>query len=195
MKFLQPQYNDSHHRQLAVVLTLILSLLSVSAYAQELTDNRIQDFITTLEKAAAMEPEFEQLDDSQSKQTTDFSRMLSSSIENLQDQDLYDRLERLVQNHGFTSLSEWATTGDRIYDAWIAIEIADQSPALRKEMESALAEIENNPDISAQQKAQMRSAMETGISFTQQASAAPPADIEAVKPHLKALRAIAEQKD
>ncbi|MEH6354804.1 MAG: hypothetical protein V7760_02110 [Marinobacter sp.] len=97
------------------MLALILSLLSFSAYSQELTDNRIRSFITTLEKAAAMEPEFEELNNSQ--------------------------------------------------------------------------------DISSQQKAQMRAAMETGIGFTQQASAAPSADIEAVKPHLEALRAIAEQED
>jgi hypothetical protein len=195
MKSLHLQSLYSHHRQLAVVLALTLSLLSFSTYAQELTDNKIQSFITTLEKAATMEPEFEELNDSQDKETVDLSRIFSSSIENLKGQDLYDRLERLVQNHGFRNLDEWATTGDRIYGAWVAIEMADQSPALRKEMESALAEIENNPNISAQQKTQMRAAMETSIGFTQQASEAPPADIEAVKPHLKALRAIAEQED
>jgi hypothetical protein len=195
MKSLHPQYYYSHYRQFAVVLAFILPLLSFGAYAQELTDNRIQSFITTLEKAAAMEPEFEDLNDSQDKETPDFSRIFSSSIEDLKGQDLYVRLESMVQNHGFKNLNEWAATGDRIYGAWIAIEMADQSPALRKEMESALAEIESNPDISAQQKAQMRAAMETSIGFTQQASAAPSADIEAVKPHLKALRAIAEQED
>jgi len=184
-----------YHRQLAVVLAFFLSALSFSAYAQELNDQRIQSFITTLEKAVAMEPEFEELNDSQDRETPDFSRIFSSSIENLKGQELYARLERLVQNHGFKNLNEWATTGDRIYGAWIAIEMADQSPALRKEMESALAEIENNPDISAQQKAQMRAAMETGIGFAQQAGRAPSADIDAVKPHLKALRAIAEQED
>lgn len=195
MKSLHLQYRYSYCRQFAVVLTFILSLLSFSAYAQALTDSRIQSFITTLEKAAAMEPEFEELNDSQEKETADFSRIFSSSIEDLKGQDVYVRLERLVQNHGFKNLNEWATTGDRIYGAWIAIEMADQSPALRKEMESALAEIESNPDISAQQKAQMRAAMETGIGFTQQASAAPSADIEAVKPHLKALRAITKQDE
>jgi hypothetical protein len=193
MKSLHPQYHYSHYRQLAVVLAFILPLLSFSAYAQELTDNRIQSFITTLEKAAAMEPEFEDLNDSQDKETPDFSRIFSSSIEDLKGQDLYVRLESMVQNHGFKNLKEWATTGDRIYGAWIAIEMEDQSPAMRGEMESALAEIESNPDMSAQQKAQMRAAMETALGFTQQASAASSADIEAVKPHLSALRAITDE--
>jgi hypothetical protein len=195
MKSLQPHYRYSHYRQLAAVLAFILPLLSFSAYAQELTDNRIQSFITTLERAAAMEPEFEDLNNGQEKETPDFSRIFSSSIEDLKGQDFYVRLESMVQNHGFKNLNEWAATGDRIYGAWIAIEMADQNPALRKEMESALAEIESNPDISDQQKAEMRAAMETGIGFTQQASAAPSADIEAVKPHLEALRSIAEQED
>jgi hypothetical protein len=195
MRYFHLQDRYSHYLKLALVLAFILPLLSFSAYAQELTDNKIQSFITTLEEAAAMEPEFEELNNSQDKETPDFSRIFSSSIEDLKGQDLYVRLESMVQSHGFKNLKEWATTGDRIYSAWIAVEMEDQSPAIRGEMESALAEIENNPDMNAQQKAQMRAAMETALGFTQQASAASSADIEAVKPHLKALRAITEQDD
>uniref|UniRef100_UPI003898E349 hypothetical protein n=1 Tax=Marinobacter antarcticus TaxID=564117 RepID=UPI003898E349 len=161
-----------------------------------MTDNTIRSFITTLEKAQTMEPEFEELDDKQDNEALDFSRIFSSSIEELKGEDVYDRLESLVQDHGFKNLEDWATTGDRIYSAWIAIEMTDQSPALRKEMESAMAEIENSPHLSAQQKAQMRASMETALGFTQQASDAPLADINAVKPHLEALRAISgDQED
>jgi hypothetical protein len=186
------QNHYSHCNQLAAMLalTIVLSLVSFSAQAEKLTDNTIRSFITTLEKAQTMEPEFEELNDKQDNEALDFSRMLSSSIEELKGEDVYDRLESLVQDHGFRNLDDWATTGDRIYSAWIAIEMTDQSPALRKELESAMAEIENSPHMSAQQKAQMRASMETALGFTQQASEAPLADVNAVKPHLEALRAI-----
>ena len=195
MKSRYPQCRYSHYRQLTVVLSLILSLLSFSAHAQTLTDNTIRSFITTLEKAQAMEPEFEELNNQKTNETPDFSRIFSSSIEQMKGEDIYVRLESMVQNHGFKNLNEWATTGDRIYSAWIAIEMEGQSPALRTEMQNALAEIENNPNMSAQQKAQMRAMMEAGLGFAQQASAAPSADIDAVKPHLGALRDITEAEE
>lgn len=193
MNPLYPQYHCSHYRLLAVVLAFMLSLASVNAHAEALTDNKIRAFMETLENAQAMEPDFEQMNDSQDSESPDFSKIFSSSIKELKGEDSYDRLEAMVQNHGFKTLNEWATTGDRIYSAWIAIEMADQSPALRAELQSAMAEIESNPNMTAQQKAQMRAAMEAGLGFTQQAGEVSTADIEAVKPHLEALRSIGEQ--
>ncbi|MDO6824348.1 hypothetical protein [Marinobacter sp. 1_MG-2023] len=198
---MNPQQPNSYYRQLITVLAFMLSLISFSAHAENLTDKEIRSFITTLEKAQALEPEFEDLDDRQDDETLqdneapDFSKIFSSSIEELKGEDAYDRLEDLVQDHGFKNLDEWAATGDRIYGAWIAIEMAGQNPAIEKEMESAMAEIENSPHMSAQQKAQMRASMQAALGMTQQASAAPSADIEAVKPHLEALRAIAEDDE
>jgi len=192
---MNPVHPTFHCRQLVVVLAFMLSLISFSAHAETLTDNKIRSFITTLEKAQAMEPEFEDLEDKQGNEAPDFSRIFSSSIDELKGEDVYDRLEDLVQNHGFKNLNEWAATGDRIYSAWVAIEMTDQSPEMRKEMESAMAEIENSPHMSAQQKAQMRASMQAALGMTQQASQAPPADVEAVKPHLEALRAIAEDEE
>ncbi|MDO6443254.1 hypothetical protein [Marinobacter sp. 2_MG-2023] len=198
---MNPQQPNSYYRQLITVLAFMLSLISFSAHAENLTDKEIRSFITTLEKAQALEPEFEDLDDRQDDETLqdneapDFSKIFSSSIEELKGEEAYDRLEDLVQDHGFNNLDEWAATGDRIYGAWIAIEMAGQNPAIEKEMESAMAEIENSPHMSAQQKAQMRASMQAALGMTQQASAAPSADIEAVKPHLEALRAIAEDDE
>ncbi len=196
-----PRHQYPYARQLAAVLALLFSLLPLNAHAEKLTDNTIRAFITTLEKAQALEPEFEDLDDEEDNETLqdneapDFSRIFSSSIEELKGEDAYDRLQDLVQGHGFKNLDEWASTGDRIYSAWMAIEMQAQNPAIQKEMESAMAEIENNPHMSAQQKAQMRASMQAAMGFTQQASSAPSADIEAVKPHLQALRAIAEDDE
>ena len=42
----------------------------------------------------------------------------------------------------------------------MAIEMEQQSPAAQQEMNAAMAEIENNPNMTAQQKAQMRAMME-----------------------------------
>jgi len=184
------QHYRFHYRQLTFVLALMLSLVSFGAHAEKLTDSTIRAFITSLEKAQTLAPEFEELNDEQNIESINLSRIFSSSVEELKGEDAYDRLEGLVQDSGFNDLNEWAATGDRIYAAWMAIEMADQSPEINQEMQSAMAELENNPHMSAQQKAQMRSAMEAALGVTKMASEAPPADIEAVKPHVKALQAV-----
>lgn len=194
MKSLYLEYRCPHYRPLALLLLLILSLVSASAQAQELTDKKIRSFIATLEKTSTIGSDFDYLDDSQDIELPDFSRIFSSSVEELDNREMYDRLENMVQNNSFKNLNEWAMTGDRIYSAWIAIEMAARSPAVTKEMENALSEIENNPNMSAEQKAQMRTIMEAALGVTRQANQASPADIEAVRPHLDALRAIADEE-
>ena len=192
MNSLSSQHTILRYRQMTVVLALILSLVSFSAHAEKLTDNTIRSFITTLEKAQALESEFEDLNNKENIESIDLSKIFSSSVERLKGEDAYDRLEDLVQDNGFNNLDEWAATGDRIYSAWMAIEMADQSPELNQEMKSAMAELENNPNMSDQQKAQMRSMMEAALGVTQMANEAPPADIKAVRPHVKALKTITD---
>src|SRR6056297_190866 len=178
----------------AVITTLftLLALFSAGAQAQSLSDQTISSFIDSLKAAEQLEPEFEDLSndmDSQNDGTRpDFSRIFSDSLKELEGHQAYGQLEDLVQDHGFGSLEEWAATGDRIFQAWMAIEMEQQSPAAQEEMSAAMAEIENNPNMTAQQKAQMRAMMEGAMGAMQSASNAPPADIKAVRPHVDALR-------
>ena len=195
MNPLYPQRHFARYRPIVAVLVLILSLVSFGAHAQELTDSTIRSFVTTLEEAQAMEPEFEELNNTGNNETLDLSRIFSSAVEEMEGEEIYGRLEDLVQKNGFRNLGEWATMGDRIYRAWIAIEMKNQSPEFEKEMRSAMAEMDNNPHMSAEQKAQIRASMQTALGLTQKANDAPPADIEAVKPHMEALRAIANVEE
>lgn len=178
----------------AVIITLFTLLAGFSAgtQAQGLTDQTISSFIDSLKAAERLEPEFEDLSgdmDSQNDGTMpDFSRIFSDSLKELEGHQAYSQLEDLVQDHGFGSLEEWAATGDRIFQAWMAIEMEQQSPGAQEEMSAAMAEIENNPNMTAQQKAQMRAMMEGAMGAMQSASNAPPADIKAVRPHVDALR-------
>jgi len=182
----------SIHTAAITTLFTLLALFSAGAQAQSLSDQTISSFIDSLKAAEQLEPEFEDLSndmDSQNDGTMpDFSRIFSDSLKELEGHQAYGQLEDLVQDHGFGSLEEWAATGDRIFQAWMAIEMEQQSPAAQEEMSAAMAEIENNPNMTAQQKAQMRAMMEGAMGAMQSASNAPPADIKAVRPHVDALR-------
>lgn len=186
----------AHGRHLTIVLTLIFSLLSFGAHAEQLTDNTIRSFIQSLEAAQAMGPEFEEFTNEQENinKLPDLSRIFSSSVEAAEGHKAYGQMEDLAQDHGFKNIDEWANTGDRIYSAWLTIEMGDESAGFQQEMSGAMAEIENNPNMSAEQKAQMRAAMQAAMGITQQANNAPAADIEAVKPHLNALRTFMESE-
>ncbi len=182
----------------AVIITLfaLLAVFSASSQAQSLSDQKISSFIESLKAAEQLEPEFEDLNDEMGSPNDgsmpDFSHMFSNSLSNLKGHEAYSQLEDLAQDHGFDNLEEWGATGDRIFQAWMAIEMEQQNPAARQEMEAAMAEIENSPHMTAEQKAQMRAMMQGAMGAMQSASNSPPADVEAVRRHIDALREIGE---
>ncbi|MBL3823802.1 MULTISPECIES: hypothetical protein [unclassified Marinobacter] len=174
------------------VITTLFTLFSMNTQAQGLSDQTISSFIDSLKAAEQLSSEFEDLSNDMESQNDgtmpDFSRIFSDSLKELEGHQAYGQLEDLVQNHGFNSLEDWAATGDRIFQAWMAIEMEQQNPAARQEMDAAMAEIENNPNMTAEQKAQMRAMMQSAMGAMESASNAPPADVKAVRPHVEALR-------
>ena len=184
----------------SIILTAVfflLPLLPTESHADTLSDQRVASFIESVRAAQTLAPEFEELErqmDNQNESTMpDFSRIVSDSLEQMKGHEAYGRLEDVVQDHGFDSLESWGATGDRVFQAWMAIEMAEQNPAARREMEAALAEMENSPHMTAEQKAQMRAMMESAMGAMQSASNAPAEDIEAVRPHVEALRQLGEE--
>ncbi|SFM58085.1 hypothetical protein [Marinobacter pelagius] len=184
--------------RIALITTVmaLFGLFSAGSHAESLSDQKISSFIESLKAAQKLEPEFEELDDQMDAEDDgampDFSRLFSDSLDELKGHEAYNRLDELARNHGFDNIEQWAATGDRVYQAWMAIEMEQQSPGARQEMNAALAEIENNPQMTAEQKAQMRAMMESAMGAMESASNAPAGDVEAVRPHLDALRAISE---
>ncbi|PPI85086.1 hypothetical protein KEHDKFFH_04820 [Marinobacter maroccanus] len=182
----------SIHTAVITTLFTLLAFFSAGTQAQGLSDQTISSFIDSLKAAEQLSSEFEDLSDDMDSQNDgtmpDFSRIFSDSLKELEGHQAYGQLEDLVQNHGFNSLEDWAATGDRIFQAWMAIEMEQQNPAARQEMDAAMAEIENNPNMTAEQKAQMRAMMQSAMGAMESASNAPPADIKAVRPHVDALR-------
>ena len=181
---------------LITAVMALFGLFSAGSHAQDLSDQKISSFIESLKAAQKLEPEFEELEDQMDAEDDgampDFSHLFSDSLDELKGHEAYNRLDELVRNHNFDNIEQWAATGDRVYQAWMAIEMEQQSPGARQEMNATMAEIENNPQMTAEQKAQMRAMMESAMGAMESASNAPPGDVEAVRPHLDALRAISE---
>lgn len=182
-----------------VLLTVVylLALSPLYAHAEPLTDQKIRSFISSLEQLQGMENEFDELTDDlsaeeEAAEMPDMSRLFSSSVEQMKGHEAYDRMEDVVQQHGFSSAEEWGQTGDRIFQAWSALEMGDQSGQVDQEMAKAMEEIDNNPHMSEAQKQQMREMMSGAMSAYKQAANAPEADKQAVRPHIEALRGATE---
>lgn len=189
-------------RALAPVLMILLALGSTPASSAEaLTDSQVQSFLASLSAAQALEPELEAIQDEMEanareadSEAPDFAHIFSNTVRNMEGQPVYEQLEDIVQEHGFSDLQQWGLTGDRIFRAWMAIELQEQNPQAQQEIAEAMAEIENSPHMTETQKAQMRAMMEGAMGAMESARNAPPADIEAIRPHLDELRAFSESE-
>lgn len=177
-------------------LACLLTLSPLTVHAEALTDQTIRSFISSLEALQGMEDDYDELATEENDgEMPDMSRIFSSSVEEMKGRDMYNELEDVVQQHGFSSPEQWGEIGDRIFHAWGALEMGKQSGDMNQEMARAMEEIDNNPHMSEAQKQQMREMMGGAMSAVEQAANAPEADKQAVRPHIEALRAATESDE
>ncbi|MDX1756237.1 MAG: hypothetical protein R3175_09280 [Marinobacter sp.] len=179
------------------VLLIWLICLASQASAQSLSDSQIQNFIASLVELNAMEDEFADLklemEQEQGRQEMpDFEHPISDSIHRIEGHPEFDTFKDVIEGHGFDSPAEWGATGDRIFRAWMAIEMESQGATVDQDVAKALAEIDNNPHMTQAQKDQMRAMMGGAMAAMEQARNAPEEDIRALRPHLDDLRTATE---
>ncbi len=186
---------------------LLLSLaLAPLAHSENLTEDDVTSFIASME---AMQPLIDKHQDfiesiedpADNEREVDFARMMSSMVDEVKGHEMYDDLDDLVDDFGFSSPEAWARKGDRIVSTWFAIEMEaqpDMAPDMA-EMERAIAEMENNPDMPEAAKAQMREMMEQMMATVGSAARAAEdvseADKRAVRPHVERLKAVMEAEN
>ncbi|MCK0162514.1 hypothetical protein [Marinobacter sp. S6332] len=179
-------------------LALVVSLMAFAAQAKDLSDSTIQAFIASLNDAQELQDKYEDTEgwpDPESEDMAsmpDMTRLFSNGVEQMEGTPAYDEFEAVVEKRGFDNLESWASVGDRVFAAMMAINMKKEGAdsGAGQEMAKAMAEIENNPNMSEQQKAQMRAMMGAALSITKMADDVPAADIEAIRPHLKDLEAV-----
>lgn len=183
-------------RQLTALLIAFMMLAAQPVFADDLTDEQIEGFIATLselDQLAERYDDMEELEDMADEQrdATEGGEFnpLSMAVREMRGHEIHDEFAAVVSSHGFSDPDTWASTGDRIIRAMMAMEMQQQGHGdMRQEMEEAMAQMENNPNVSEQQREQMRQQMEQAVQGMEAMADAPQADIEAVRPHAEALR-------
>ncbi|SFR51497.1 hypothetical protein SAMN05216203_1048 [Marinobacter daqiaonensis] len=180
----------------AAIAVIAILVMAGTAQAESLTDSKIRSFIDSLESAQALGDEYPELeqDMADDNDMPDLTRLFSSSLAKLdRNPQIRGKLKNIVVDHGFDSLESWGRTGDRIYAALVALEMGGQAAKSAREMEQALAEVENNPNISDAQKAEMRQRMSAAMSGMEAAQNVPEADKQAVRPFVDELEALGDE--
>jgi hypothetical protein len=178
------------------VLALLISLLAFTAQADSLSDTTIRAFIASMQDVQTLENQYAGTDqwpddtEDNTDSMPDISRLFSDGLKEMKAYPVYAQFEKLIKNRGFSSAEQWASVGDRVFHAMMAIEMQSESPDMAQDVAEAMVEIENNPDMTAEQKAQIKAMMAGAMGVAQSVSKAPPADIKAVRPHMDALRTL-----
>lgn len=185
------------------VTALFALFLAFPAVAGDLTDDRIKGFVESLTELDELAERYDDLDELEdigeesrdAAEGGDFNPM-SMAVREMRGHEIYDDFTSIVKKHGFSDAEDWADAGDRIVRAMMAIEMERQGHGdMRAEMEEAMREMEQNPNITDAQRQQMRQQMEQAVSGMEAMADAPQADIDAVKPHSAELRSAMEGMD
>lgn len=187
-------------RIVGMALLTMFILSAGHAVAETLTEQDVKNFISSLEALQGMEGEFAELADDMNQEPDDgaqtipdLGHLFSDAVGRMEGHPQFEQFSDIVEDNGFDSADDWGKTGDRVFRAWMAIEMQGQSSAAHQEVANAMAEIDSNPSLSAEQKAQMKAMMQGAMSMMEQASDAPDADIQALRPHMEELRRVTDE--
>ena len=97
-------------------------------------------------------------------------------------QAAYSKYLNIINGHGFADPQQWATAVMRVFQAYAAYKMQLEQPNMDAQIQRSMAEIQNNPDLTPQQKQQMMQMMQQTTKSWSAYVNAPAGDIEAVKP-------------
>lgn len=185
--------SDKKMFKLLTVATLSV-LLFGTALAQEgppLSGDRINGFIASIvaleEWGDDHEDEVDALEDVfDGDAMGDVSNPFAAATRIIESQTWAGEVVDIVQRHGFSDLEDWARTGNRIFMAFMAVQMDVNRPQMEAGLAEALKQIENS-DMSEDQKAQTRQMLLGANQMASVYASVPEADKKAVAPFLEKL--------
>ncbi len=184
----------------SLVFVFMMSITATYAWGASLTDADVENFISSLKEIQVLGQQYDDLDNLDDEFSPGAEEMkmpenpMSDSLERIRGHEIYGRIQNVVRDHGFTDAEQWANVGDRVFKAYISLDLEGEMPAMRAEMEDALQEIEENPHMSDQQKTQMKQMIENVMSSMEEMTDAPEEDMAVVEGHMDELRQLLEME-
>lgn len=180
-----------------LVWAVALYFVVAPSQASTLTDSTIESFMASLQDMQAIfedsgEDSLDEEIADDDDMDMDFTSVYSGMVEELSNHPPTQRkVSAIAKRHGFESLTDWARAGDRIYTAYMAINMEGQPAMDGGAMESYMASLEHMPE---EEKNNIRRMMGSAIKSNDRIRNAPTEDIEAVRPYLDELTALHEME-
>ncbi|ARU57128.1 MAG: hypothetical protein MI864_13710 [Pseudomonadales bacterium] len=173
---------------LLVLLTISVNAAAKTALNGEVIDNLIASMKEIQVWADKNKNRMNYKDDDMSDMSAD------KIIAEIKAMNAYGEVEDIVEKHNFDSVEDWADVMTRTMKALMA-NAMQMSGGFQDQMQQQMQQMMNDPNISEQQKQAMKQMMENikpMQTMENMANGADPADIEAIKPHMNKLQALAE---
>lgn len=178
---------------------LAATFFSASAYGASLTDAQVRNFVSSWSDVQVLFDEEYDEEDVYDGDDDDYefspSTMISEGLAEIRGKPVYRSLQRLVRQHGFSGVDDWASVGDRVMRAALALNLEGHAPVMDDEMAQAMREIQENPHLSEEMKQDMIQAMQDSVAMMAEFEDAPEADKNAVRPYLDELLHVWEDED
>lgn len=171
-------------------LIMILLMFSSFAQASALSGKQVEGFVNSMKE---LKPYFDQYadevgDDGDASSTAQLVQDWAASLKE------HREVLGILKKHGFDEVS-WASVSQLVMKAYMTIKFGEEGKNVPAQMAESLKEIEANPDIPAEQKAEIRASMQKGIEDFEKNLDAPAEDQEAVRPYLGQLDEIFEWQE
>lgn len=182
--------------------TLLLSLvLALPAFALELTDKNVQQWMQSYTAIVEWSQTQDKkdlafLEQEHSQNIPKMESLFSDAILQMKGHKIYKDFAAVLKKSGFSDAQEWAQLGDRIMVASMAVELEKQSAVnsqQRAQMKQAMDALMNNPNLSAEQKAQMQQMMGMTTQVLEATDKAPAKDKEVMRRHIDEMKALMER--
>lgn len=168
-----------------LIVTLGLLIASTAQAEQPLTNQQIEQWLSSIDSIQKWAESNEALQD-ESAQGPNDSFSADMLINQLKAANLYDEAEDIIQENGFDSPEQWADIQMRIIKSMISLEIEKEN--VDADVQAQLDQIKNNPSIPDEQKEMMMNMMQSSMKMMESMSNASPADKAAIKPYIQQIK-------
>ncbi|WP_320170121.1 hypothetical protein [Maridesulfovibrio sp.] len=167
-----------------MALCLVIAL-AVSAYAESpLTSDQVERVFSAFEALETYTDQMDQEREQSGEMDADpfdpemFSRECSLMF------GYNTETRKIIEDHGFT-YKTWPETAGRVMKAMAYLAMQSEGESGMEEMKEALAQIEADPNMSAEQKAAMKHHLQSAMSTVNTMMKAPEEDVKAVRPYFE----------
>lgn len=163
---------------MARIICLVFACLifSTPALAEDLTRTEVRNFLEALKQMKAEGQDLDaQMNARSAENPPDPERPFTRVVEIIREVG-FSEADGIVNSRGFTSLDDWGSTGDQIMAGVRAAVMRQNMPAMNAQIEQMLLMLEQNPNVTDAQRAEIMQQIETAKKLSGPATLPPTAD-------------------